>query len=139
MCTTCEVRVKFLALECLLIYYGNSSVFKFHVHTEVSVCSSVEFVVMKWSLFNVDILHFVTETSRCYYDWVKIFQQQRWSYSLEEIGKYCGSTLPPPRRIKNMVLISFKSDSSYHAQGFHLKYGVDSRYPVSVLHGDFKL
>jgi hypothetical protein len=38
-----------------------------------------------------------------------------------------------------MVLISFNSDSSYNAQGFLLKYEVDSRYPVSVLHDDFKL
>ena len=38
-----------------------------------------------------------------------------------------------------MALISFKSDSSYNAQGFHLKYEVDSRYTVSVLLDDFEL
>ena len=86
-----------------------------------------------------DILHFVTVSHRCYYDWVKIFQQRPWSNSLEEIGKYCGTTLPPPRRIKNMVLISFNSDYSYHAHGFHLKYEVESRYPVSLLQDDCKL
>jgi len=86
-----------------------------------------------------DILHFVTVSDRCYYDWVKIFQQQSWSNSLEEIGKYCGTAIPPPRRIKNMVLISFNSDYAYHAQGFHLKFEIDSRYPVSLLQDDCKL
>jgi len=38
-----------------------------------------------------------------------------------------------------MALISFKSDSSYNAQGFHLKYEVDSRYTVSVLLDEFEL
>jgi hypothetical protein len=81
----------------------------------------------------------VTESDRCYFDWVKIFQRHYWSTSMEEVGKYCGSSIPPPRRIKDMVLISFRSDSSYQAQGFHLKYEVDSKYPVSVLLDDLKL
>jgi hypothetical protein len=38
-----------------------------------------------------------------------------------------------------MVLISFKSDSEYQVQGFQLKYEIDSRYPLSVLHSSLSL
>ncbi|XP_069688891.1 cubilin [Periplaneta americana] len=92
----------------------------FNLYCNYTILAPGRSVMVEFEVFELE------ESWDCYFDWLKVYQKNRWVNSLDLLGKYCGTNAPPPLWIKDMVLLSFKTDSSVNQKGFLLKYQEDS-------------
>ncbi|XP_055294887.1 tolloid-like protein 2 [Sitodiplosis mosellana] len=60
----------------------------------------------------------------CSYDYVEIYEGH--DDKAPKVGRWCGSRLPPQySSLSNEIFVVFRTDSSRHFGGFHLKYETD--------------
>ncbi|XP_012276352.1 cubilin [Orussus abietinus] len=74
-----------------------------------------EKIKLDWITFNLE------ESRSCHFDFVEVYSGSTTDSPL--VGRYCGSDLPPSVKLEsNVVLLVFRSDWSYNAEGFRVRY-----------------
>lgn len=59
--------------------------------------------------------------------WFSMRFRNRTNFSYSTLGVFCGTTLPPPVRRPDALIVSFQTDKWVNRKGFRLRYFIDCK------------